>query len=324
MNALPESEFARLKRFLSAHEQRFALALVRIPQVPLRDEFSAQIEQWCTEHDRPFLRSKLAGLKPDQVWERIRSGTPTGAVAILDDLDAAFHEPAGDLASLLNRQRERVAELLPGPVLLVLGEGAMNRLFIDAPDLADWHAASFEFESAPPVAVRRPEDSPLPERSAEWIESRIALLQDQLGGPSLRDGSRARILIELAGLYRDSVYAVSLHPDQARVREAFEGMQLAEAALRESVAIRRRLADNEANPGPKRDLALALEHPDTLTLLNNIAGLYGKQHRYDEAERLYLRAARAAETVLGPDHPSTKLIHAGLEHLRSKMLTTKR
>ena len=46
---------------------------------------------------------------------------------MLDGLDAAFHEPDGDMASLLNRQRERIAELLPGPVLLVLGDRAMNR-----------------------------------------------------------------------------------------------------------------------------------------------------------------------------------------------------
>jgi hypothetical protein len=151
-------------------------------QVPLRDELAAHIEQWCAGHQRPFLRLKLAGLKPGQVWERIRSGMSAGTVAILDDLDAAFHEPAGDLASLLNRQRERIAELLPGPVLLVLGEGAMNHLFIDAPDLADWHAATFEFESAPPAVAPKLEDSPIPERSAEWIESRIALLQDQLSG----------------------------------------------------------------------------------------------------------------------------------------------
>jgi tetratricopeptide (TPR) repeat protein len=327
-----------LERFLSAHEQRFALALVRIPQVPLRDEFSAQIEQWCAEHRRPFIRFKLAGLTPDQVWQKIRSGTPAGTVAMLDDLDAAFHEPTGDLASLLNRQRERIAELLPGPVLLVLGEGAMNRLFVDAPDLADWHAATFEFESAPTARGPRAEASPIPERSAEWIESRIALLQDQLGGSSLRDRSRARILMELADLYRDSLYAVSSNPDHPRARSALEGMQLAESALREAVRLARRLAERDTAERSQRDLVRALtalarllkdagryedaealvaeglricqrefgdEDSDTLVSVNNLATLYRDQGRYAEAEPLYLRARAAKERVLGSDHPST-------------------
>ena len=338
MSSLSGSGLARLDRFLRAHEQRFALALVRIPQIPLRDEFSARIEQWCGEHQRRFLRFKLAGLKPDQVWEQIKSGMPVGTVAVLDDLDAAFHEPTGDLASLLNRQRERIGELLPGPVLLVLGDGAMNRLFVDAPDLADWHAATFEFESTPLAIGPRAEVSPIPERSAEWIESRIALLQDQLGGASLRESSRARILMELAGLYRDSVYAVSSPPNQPRARNAFEGMQLAEAALREAVDIRRRLAEQDPDSGAQRDLARALtalarllkdegryedaealvaeglricerefgeEDPDTLVSVNNLATLYRDQGRYTEAEPLYLRALAAKERVHGGDHPST-------------------
>jgi len=177
MSDLSAPEFARLDRFLSAHESRFALALVRIPQIPLREKLARSVEEFGREHGRPFHRFELAGLKPVEVWGRIAAGLPAGTVVILDGLDAAFHEPDGDLASLLNRQRERIAELLPGPVLLVPGERAMNRFVADAPDLADWYAASFEFESAVPPAGSRLEGAAVPERSSEWIESRIALLQ---------------------------------------------------------------------------------------------------------------------------------------------------
>src|SRR5436190_23232255 len=130
-------EFARLDRFLRANENRFALALVRIPQIPLREAFGQWVEEFSREHQRRFHRFELAGLKPVEVWGQIEAGLPPGAVAVLDGLDAALHEPDGDMASLLNRQRERIAELLPGPVLLVLGERAMNRFLVDAPDLAD-------------------------------------------------------------------------------------------------------------------------------------------------------------------------------------------
>src|ERR1035437_1855263 len=164
MSDLSAPEFARLDRFLRAHENHFALALVRIPQIPLREEFARRVVEFSREHNRPFHQFELAGLKPVEVWGRIEAGLPTGAIALLDGLDAAFHEPDGDMASLLNRQRERLAALLPGPVLLVLGERAMNRFLADAPDLADWYAASFEFESAVAPAGPKVEEPTIPER----------------------------------------------------------------------------------------------------------------------------------------------------------------
>ena len=39
--------------------------------------------------------------------------------------------------------------------------------------------------------------------------------------------------------------------------------------------------------------------------VNNLAGLYGRQGRYGEAEPLYRRALEASERVLGPEHPDT-------------------
>jgi tetratricopeptide (TPR) repeat protein len=337
MSELSAPEFARLDRFLRAHETRFALALIRMPQITLREEFARWLEEFSQEHHRPFHRFDLAGLNPVEVWGRIAAGLPAGTVAMLDGLDAAFHEPDGDLASLLNRQRERIADLLPGPVLLVLGERAMNRFVADAPDLADWYAASFEFESAVAAGGPKTPETAIPERSAEWIESRIALLQDQLRG-TLRDRTRARVLMELGDLYRDSVYGVPSHPDRPRPRTASENLKAAEAALREAVDLQRQLADADPSSGPQRDLARALnavarllrnvgryaeaeplfeealrirervlggEHPETLVSVNDLAGLYESQGRYGEAEPLYLRALAASERVLGGEHPDT-------------------
>src|ERR1035441_8564038 len=337
MSDLSVPEFARLDRFLRAHENRFALALVRIPQIPLREDFAGRLDEFSREHHRPFHRFELAALKPVEVWGRIEAGLPPGGIAMLDGLDAAFHEPDGDMASLLNRQRERIADLLPGPVLLVLGERAMNRFLADAPDLADWYAASFEFESAVAPAGPKVPDAPIPERSSEWIESRIALLQNQLQG-TLRDRTRARVLMELADLYRDSVYGVPVHPEEPRSRNASESLQAAEAALREAVDPQRQIARQDPAPVPERDLARALnnlaqllenvgryaeveplfgealrirervlggEHPDTLTSVNNLAYLHASQGRYGDAEPLCQRALAARERVLGREHPDT-------------------
>jgi tetratricopeptide (TPR) repeat protein len=337
MSDLSAPEFARLDRFLRAHETRFALALVRIPQIPLRAEFARWLDEFSREHHRPFHRFELAGLKPVEVWGRIAAGLPAGAVTMLDGLDAAFHEPEGDLASLLNRQRERIADLLPGPVLLVLGKQAMNRFVADAPDLADWYAASFEFESAVAPGGPKVEEIAIPERSGDWIESRIALLQSQLRG-TLRDRTRASVLMELGDLYRDSIYGVPSHPDQCRPRSASESLAAAEAALREAVDLQRKLADAEPSSGSERDLGRRLnalawlletagrygeaeplleeawrirehvlggEHPETLASVGNLASLYEIQGRYAEAEPLYQRALAAGERVLGEEHPDT-------------------
>ena len=48
-----------------------------------------------------------------------------------------------------------------------------------------------------------------------------------------------------------------------------------------------------------------VDHPDMATSLNNLAMLYNKQGKYDEAEPLYQRALAINEKVLGPDHPDT-------------------
>jgi len=54
-----------------------------------------------------------------------------------------------------------------------------------------------------------------------------------------------------------------------------------------------------------RERVLGPEHPETLISVNNLAGLFRAQGRYDEAEPLYKRALAAKERVLGPEHFDT-------------------
>ena len=68
--------------------------------------------------------------------------------------------------------------------------------------------------------------------------------------------------------------------------------------------------DNGAEPLLKRGLAirekaLGPEHPNTAQSLNNLAALYDRQGRYEEAEPLYQRALAIREKALGPEHPNT-------------------
>ena len=334
---LSASELARLERFLLAHENRFALALVRIPQFPLRSELIQWAEDFGQQHERPFRRFDFTGLKPIEIWRRIEEGSPAGAISIVDGLDSPLSNPESELASLLNRQRERIAELLPGPVLLLLSDTAFTQFLINAPDLADWYSASFEFErDVAPVTVAA-EEHPIPALSSELIESRIQLLEKQLHGRT-PDRTRARMLMELARLHRDSVFGVPEDLSRPRTRNVVSSLHSAEAALREAVELLRSRAEDDAASEAQEDLSLALdslarlfedqgrygeaeplyeeakridervlgpEHPGTLTAVNNLAGLYESQGRYAEAEPLYERALAARERVLGPDHPDT-------------------
>ena len=48
-----------------------------------------------------------------------------------------------------------------------------------------------------------------------------------------------------------------------------------------------------------------MDHPNTLTLVNNLGDLLQKQGKLEEAEVLYRRDLEGRERVLGLDHPST-------------------
>jgi tetratricopeptide (TPR) repeat protein len=50
---------------------------------------------------------------------------------------------------------------------------------------------------------------------------------------------------------------------------------------------------------------LGPDHPEVATSLNNLAVLYKRQGKYEDAEPLYKRALRIREKALGPDHPDT-------------------
>ena len=55
----------------------------------------------------------------------------------------------------------------------------------------------------------------------------------------------------------------------------------------------------------ERERVLGPDHPDTLTIRNNLAGAYYSVGRFGEAIELFERVLAERERVLGPDHPDT-------------------
>ena len=66
------------------------------------------------------------------------------------------------------------------------------------------------------------------------------------------------------------------------------------------------------------EATLRPDHPDLAFTMDNLAGLYKSQGKYEQAEPLYTRALKIIETVLGPDHPTTKIIKDNYEDLINK------
>ena len=62
---------------------------------------------------------------------------------------------------------------------------------------------------------------------------------------------------------------------------------------------------------------LGSRHPDALTSINNLASLLQATGELDEAERLLFEAHSTAKTVLGPDHPHTRIFSVNLKGLRA-------
>ena len=62
-----------------------------------------------------------------------------------------------------------------------------------------------------------------------------------------------------------------------------------------------------------------LEHPETDSLLNNLATLYKDQGKNEEALPLYQRALAIYEKVFGLDHPFTKRAREDYTNLLQKM-----
>jgi tetratricopeptide (TPR) repeat protein len=64
-----------------------------------------------------------------------------------------------------------------------------------------------------------------------------------------------------------------------------------------------------------RTRALGADHPDTLTSVNSLAGLYISQGKYEAAESLYVRSLEDSTLILGVEHPNTMSYESNLAAL---------
>ncbi|HEY7117884.1 MAG TPA: tetratricopeptide repeat protein [Tepidisphaeraceae bacterium] len=120
---------------------------------------------------------------------------------------------------------------------------------------------------------------------------------------------------------REQIVRMLIEPAATEVGQRFQGQPRVEAAVRSTIAVtlvtigRADLALPQASAAfDLRGDLLGADHPDTLTSLNNYAGVLETLGRAGEAEPLYRQAMEAAadQQSLGPRHPLTLLIAGNL------------
>jgi len=129
------------------------------------------------------------------------------------------------------------------------------------------------------------------------------LLHDMAMYPSALPLKKRALEIEVKALGPD-------HPDVATSLNNLAGLYDSQGKYDEAEPLYlRALEVKEKALGPDHALevkekALGPDHPDIALSLNNLAGLYDSQGKYDEAEPFYTRALGIWEKALGPDHPN--------------------
>ena len=196
-------------------------------------------------------------------------------------------EPIEKFLGYLQWTREALRELAL-PIVLWLPSQVWPELPKKAPDFWSWRDGVFLFavvaqEAATSSEIRPDRLESLPSDSADPVglsiadlEASLAAAEAELGPTSL---AVADLLRQLGDRYADR-YESGRGPGEAIPAEDY---------FQRAIAI----YDTQE---PSDNLALSL---------NNLAGLYRSQGRYEAAEPLYRRSLEIDEKVYGPDHPST-------------------
>ncbi len=97
-----------------------------------------------------------------------------------------------------------------------------------------------------------------------------------------------------------------LHGQELRLQERYYGHEY----VRFSIVFDHIASWNEAEKVliaevSEKKAMLGLDHPETLTIMKNLAFVYLNQGRWDEAEELQVEVMKAREVTLGSDHPAT-------------------
>jgi len=246
---------------------------------------------WAAE-EKPHGYDQTVGTTWTMAMKRVEDEAPAGTLLLrLCAFFAPENIPIGLLERLAGHASDLQADLLQNPIAWNSGLAALAKY-------------SLVTRSDDGISVHRlvqtvTRDRMGKEEEARWREHALALLIDAWPGDDYRQWGDCEALLPHAQACAERVETGDAESEHFAKLAALMGYFLDARGLygsAEPLYQRALLA---------RERVLGLEHPSTLTSVNNLASLLESTGRYAEAEPLYQRALLARERVLGLEHPST-------------------
>jgi tetratricopeptide (TPR) repeat protein len=273
LGAENDGRMAKLREALTLGNG-FQLVIVQVEPGEQREEVLRRLSGWSGHHGVPRL--ELVRLAQDESPVMRLAGENAGVILVgLEAEPDDKRERSREMIVELNWSRDRLPELVPGPLVLVVSQRIQTALFEHAPDLYSWRAHSTS------IVPRQPAVRPI----VPWLERDLedpAALEAMIAGAlSLRPPA----VRELARLYARL----------ALVRSVRGQFSEAEAALEAA-------HDRVAHTGTTDDRV------DILLLRSGIEEIRG---RFDEAAAWLERARQEAATGALSPRVAARLLSAG-------------
>jgi len=257
-----DEQMARLREALVLGDA-FQLVIVHVEPGEPREEVLRRLDGWSGRGGVPRL--ELVRLAPGESPVTRLVGEPPGVILVgLEADDRVSAARAREMLAELNWSRDRLPQLVRGPLILVISQRVQTALFEQAPDFYSWRMHSTSIVPQAPGLLR----------ASPWLD-------EDPGNPaeieaSIAGGTSPRSL--------PPHYRARLHARLALARAARGEFSLAKAALRAA-------GMDYARAGSARDFV-------KLYLLG--AEIAERRGRLDEAAS-WLKRARQQATAAAPD-----------------------
>lgn len=245
LGAENDERMARLREALALGDG-FQLVIVQVEPGEQREEVVRRLAGWAGRNGVPRL--ELVCLAPGESPILRLEGQHAGAIMVGLEADAEAgrkSEQSREMIAELNWSRDRLPELVRGPLLLVVSQRVQTELFEQAPDFYSWRTHSTSIAPQPHAPGRPlPWLEPEPEDPAA-LEAMIAATA-ALEPPAVRELGRLYVQLAHAQSARgkDAEAEAALDvADDAYLRAGTVDDRVVLLLLRSEVARRRRLMD---------------------------------------------------------------------------------
>jgi tetratricopeptide (TPR) repeat protein len=210
LGAENDERMARLREALTLGEG-FQLAIVQVEPGEQREEVVRRLAGWSGRNGVPGL--ELVRLAPGDSPVMRLGGVCSGAILVgLEAERDDKRERGRSMIAELNWSRDRLPEMVPGPLVLVVSQRVQTELFEQAPDFYSWRTHSTS------IAPQNPGVRPIGPWLERDLEDPAALEAMIAGATSLHPPA----VLELARLYARLALVRSVRDEFAEAEVALD------------------------------------------------------------------------------------------------------